>query len=142
MIKKHGWTLILCLFLSADTQAIESITMEVLSVKSVYDGDTFRVDLKDSGNDFFTKNIPVRILGIDAPEIRGKCLSEKNKAIKSRDYLRKILSGEKIVLKNVGHDKYFRLLADVYVDEKSVKDLMLKNNFAGEYNGSKKISWC
>lgn len=47
---------------------------------SVYDGDTFKVNIDDYPA-IVGEAISIRIRGIDAPEIRGKCLSEKVKAI-------------------------------------------------------------
>jgi endonuclease YncB( thermonuclease family) len=55
-------------------------TVTVSKVISVYDGDTFRVDI-DSLPPIVGKNIPIRVNGVDTPEIRGKCQYEKNLAL-------------------------------------------------------------
>ena len=54
-------------------------TVTVSKVISVYDGDTFRVNI-DSLPPIVGKNIAIRVNGIDTPEIRGKCQYEKNLA--------------------------------------------------------------
>ena len=54
-------------------------TVSVSKVISVYDGDTFRVNI-DSLPPIVGKNIPIRVNGVDTPEIRGKCQYEKNLA--------------------------------------------------------------
>ena len=118
----------------------ESYTIE--NIISVYDGDTFRADIRGLP-DIIGKNIAIRILGIDTPEIKGKCEEEKIVAIKARDFARKALFNAKtITLKNLKRDKYFRLLADVYFDETDLADALLVNNLAVKYSGKKKSSWC
>ena len=57
-------------------------TVNVTRIISVYDGDTFRVDI-DELSDIVGKNIAIRILGIDTPEIRGQCEKEKQLTIKT-----------------------------------------------------------
>jgi len=38
------------------------------------------------------KNIPIRVNGVDTPEIRGKCQYENNLALEARDFVRDKLS--------------------------------------------------
>tara|TARA_B100000965_G_scaffold293897_1_gene251799 strand:+ start:434 stop:859 length:426 start_codon:yes stop_codon:yes gene_type:complete len=123
-------------------EANQSKSYTVEKIISVYDGDTFRADIKGLP-DIIGKNIAIRILGIDTPEIKGKCEEEKIVAIKARDFARKALfNAEKITLKNLKRDKYFRLLADVYFDDTDLGNALLANNLAVKYSGKKKSSWC
>ena len=123
-------------------EANQSKSYTVEKIISVYDGDTFRADIKGLP-DIIGKNIAIRILGIDTPEIKGKCEEEKIVAIKARDFARKALfNAEKITLKNLKRDKYFRLLADVYFDNTDLGNALLANNLAVKYSGKKKSSWC
>ena len=123
-------------------EANQSKSYTVEKIISVYDGDTFRADIKGLP-DIIGKNIAIRILGIDTPEIKGKCEEEKVVAIKARDFSRKALFNAKtITLKNLKRDKYFRLLADVYFDDTDLADALLVNNLAVKYSGKKKSSWC
>ena len=62
-------------------------TVTVSKVISVYDGDTFRVDI-NSLPPIVGKNIPIRVNGVDTPEIRGKCQYEKDLALEARDFVR------------------------------------------------------
>ena len=74
----------LLLAVSLTTQAAPQYgTVTVSKVISVYDGDTFRVNI-DSLPPIVGKNIAIRVNGVDTPEIRGKCLYEKNLALKER----------------------------------------------------------
>lgn len=109
---------------------------------SVYDGDTFRVNI-DEYPPILGQNIPVRVNGVDTPEIRGKCQYEKDLAIKARDFVRdKLLNAKEIKLTNIQRGKYFRIVANVLVDDVSLEAQLLKNNLAYEYYGKRKRSWC
>ena len=133
---------VLFLFLFFTFTAHSQVNVSVTKVISVYDGDTFRVDI-DELSDIVGKNIAIRILGIDTPEIKGQCEKEKQLAIKARDFTRHYLNNaSSIQLSNLKRDKYFRLLADVYVDGKSLAAALLANNLAVRYSGNKKSSWC
>ena len=58
-------------------------------------------------------NIPVRVSGVDTPEIRGHCDVEKSQARKARDYVADLLfDARRIELRAIEHGKYFRLVAD------------------------------
>ena len=114
----------------------------VSKVHNVYDGDTITADIYGYP-DVVGKKIGVRIVGIDTPEIRGKCVAEKKLAVKAKEYVTMIVkTGKVVVLKNVQRDKYFRVLADVYVDGVSVSELLILNGMARRYDGGTKSSWC
>jgi len=117
-------------------------TVTVSKVINVYDGDTFRVDI-NSLPPIVGKNIAIRVNGVDTPEIRGKCQYEKNLALKARDFVRDKLSNAKeIKLANLQRGKYFRVVANVLVDDVSLEQELLDNKLAYEYYGGKKLSWC
>ena len=117
-------------------------TVIVSRVISVYDGDTFRVDI-DSFPPIVGKNIPIRLNGVDTPEIRGKCKYEKDLAIKARDFVRnKLANAKEIKLNNLQRGKYFRVVANVLVDGVSLEQELLENELAYNYSGGKKSSWC
>ena len=114
----------------------------VTKVISVYDGDTFRVNI-DSLSPIVGKNIPVRLEGVDTPEINGKCQYEKDLAIEARDFVRNKLSKAKeIKLNEIQRGKYFRVVAKVFIDGVSLEKELLDRNLAYKYKGGKKINWC
>ena len=122
--------------------ATEYGTAIVSKVISVYDGDTFRVDI-DSLPPIVGKNIPIRLKGVDTPEIRGKCQYEKDLAIKARDFVRnKLANAKEIRLTKLQRGKYFRVVADVMIDGVSLEQELLDNALAYNYSGGKKSSWC
>jgi micrococcal nuclease len=117
-------------------------TAIVSKVISVYDGDTFRVDI-DSLPPIVGKNIPIRLNGVDTPEIQGKCQYEKDLALKARDFVRnKLANAKEIKLTNLQRGKYFRVVADVMIDGVSLEQELLENKLAYKYTGGKKSSWC
>ena len=117
-------------------------TVTVSKVISVYDGDTFRVDIA-SLPPIVGKNIAIRVNGVDTPEIRGKCQYEKNLALEARDFVRgKLANAKEIKLTNLQRGKYFRVVANVLVDGVSLEQELLDNKLAYRYDGGKKLSWC
>ena len=117
-------------------------TVIVSKVISVYDGDTFRVNI-DSLPPIVGKNIAIRVNGVDTPEIRGKCQYEKNLALEARDFVRgKLANAKEIKLTNLQRGKYFRVVANVLVDGVSLEQELLDNKLAYRYDGGKKLKWC
>lgn len=84
-------------------------------VVSVYDADTIRLDI-DLGFKTWLKNTPVRLLGIDAPEIRGP---EREAGLIARDALRRLFEEHpgRVMIRTARDStgKYGRWLAEVYV---------------------------
>jgi len=114
----------------------------VLKVTSIYDGDTFRADIKDYP-DIIGKRMSIRINGIDTPEIKAHCEKEKILARDAKKVTVSLLrNAHKIELRNIRRGKYFRLIADVYVDGKPVSNELIKNNLAVSYHGGHKKDWC
>jgi endonuclease YncB( thermonuclease family) len=109
-----------------------------------YDGDTIMVNIPDV-HPLLGKRIKIRIYGINAPEIKTTDRCEKVKAYQARDIVRNILqNAQTINLENVQRDKYFRILAVVVADGKSVGLILLQKGLAYEYFGATKrnIDWC
>ncbi|MDB4057429.1 thermonuclease family protein [Candidatus Thioglobus sp.] len=141
-MKKLLLLLTLCLGVFTAQAALEYGTVIVSKVISVYDGDTFKVNI-DSLPPIVGKNIPIRLNGVDTPEIRGKCEFEKDLAIKARDFVRnKLANAKEIKLNNLQRGKYFRVVAEVMVDGVSLEQELLDNELAYNYTGGKKSSWC
>ena len=139
---KKLFLIALCIGVFSVQAAPEYGTVLVSRVISVYDGDTFRVDI-DSLPPIVGKNIPIRLNGVDTPEIRGKCQYEKDLALKARDFVRnKLANAKEIKLTKLQRGKYFRVVADVYVDGVSLEQELLENKLAYKYTGGKKSSWC
>jgi len=108
-------------------------------VIKVYDGDTITIASKIPNSNLPLYRFSVRLRRIDSAEIKGITNIEKNFAIKARDALHELIYGKIVTLKNVGIEKYGRILADVYLDDLDISQWMLDNNYAVPYDGGKKL---
>jgi endonuclease YncB( thermonuclease family) len=105
----------------------------------VVDGDTFICDIVKGYPDEITRGIGVRLRGIDTPELRDKRPEIRALARKARDYVKQRLTAAKHVeLRNVSKGKYFRIIADVYIDESNLSSELLAQDYAKPYNGGTK----
>lgn len=106
---------------------------KVLRVNSVYDGDTFKADLKCS-TEFFCKNASVRVLGVDTPEMKSKT----PESIQAKEFTINFLK-DKVQLKDCSKDKYFRIDCNV-VNKKgqSLADELIKAGLGYSYDGGTK----
>ncbi|MCF8261601.1 MAG: thermonuclease family protein [Melioribacteraceae bacterium] len=107
-------------------------------VTKVYDGDTITVDI-DLGLKTFVKGEKIRLYGINTPELRGK---ERDKGLKARDYLRKLVLFKEITLHTIKDKKgkYGRYLGKVTVknDDGKIIDVnndLIQKGFAVKYKG-------
>ena len=107
--------------------------MEV-ALHSVYDGDTFFIDIPDIP-EVFGERISVRINRIDAPEMDDERPEVQEIAVKAKERLEEVLQSGTIILKNVRRGKYFRLLAEVKVKDEDVGQLLLEEDLVREYKG-------
>jgi endonuclease YncB( thermonuclease family) len=130
-------------------------------VVSVIDGDTLEVRVHIwLGQDL---NIRVRLAGIDAPELKGKCDREKNLARRARAYLLARLdpadsgvgakagtkagagagAGE-IRLREIRYGKFAgRVLARVEtLDGTDLGQGLIAAGLARPYDGRRRASWC
>ena len=122
----------------------DDTTFRCVSYVKNYDADTITVNIKNVPA-IIGKNISVRVRHIDSPEMKTTDACEKYAARTAKKLVESLLkSAKRIDLENVMKDKYFRLLADVKVDGKYVKDILLKNNLAYPYEGDTKtkLDWC
>ena len=134
---KINLTLIILLF-SKTAHANESVISA--SVLRIIDGDT--IEVKAHPWPGFNPVIKIRLLGIDTPEIRGKCQQEKNLAIQAKKYLTSI-TPPSVMLHDVQYGKYAgRLLAEVHAADINLSEELMKNGFARGYDGDQRQGWC
>lgn len=109
-----------------------------------YDGDTITFNIPNI-HPLFGEHISARVKGIDTAEIRTKNLCEKQAGRTAQRLVENLLKGaRRIDLVHVARDKYFRILADVEIDGKNLKDVLIKNKLAYLYDGGakQKVDWC
>jgi endonuclease YncB( thermonuclease family) len=115
-------------------------------VIKVYDADTITIAAKLPYKESPIYRLSVRLNGIDTPEIKGKDVSEEEKeaAKIARDFVSNLILDKYITLKNIESEKYGRVLADVYIGDIHLNDLLIKERYAVLYNGGHKVkpvSW-
>ncbi|WP_412053226.1 thermonuclease family protein [Pokkaliibacter plantistimulans] len=116
--------------------------MRVSEVTSIYDADTFTVNIQNWPG-IVGERVPVRVYGIDAPEIKGQCPREKNLAQQAKQVTVAALRRARVIeLRHLQRDKYFRILADVYIDNVKLADLLINKRLAYPYFGETKQKWC
>ena len=98
-------------------------------VKSIYDGDTIRVDI-NCGFNVWQKNVPIRLKGINAPEVTG---ADRVLGLASRGWLwTQIPVGTNITIKTErdAQEKYGRWLGTIYLKGVDINELMITEGFA------------
>lgn len=133
----------LILILAATTASSETYGNVVVDeVTSIYDADTFRASI-DGWPGIIGKRVPVRVKGIDAPELRGKCAAEIGAARQAKQVAVSLIREAKVIeLRSIERGKYFRVLADVHLDGVSLGQELMRKGLARPYDGGKKSSWC
>ena len=92
------------------------------------------------------KELSIRVFGVDTPEKghRAQCPSEAQRGEAASAFTKAQInasSNRQIVL--MDWDKYGgRVLGDVVLDGKSLRQLLIANGLAREYYGEAKTSWC
>ena len=114
-------------------------------ITRVIDGDTvaFQADFLPAP---LKKELSIRVFGVDTPEKghRAQCPSEAQRGEAASAFTKAQInasSTRQIVL--MDWDKYGgRVLGDVVLDGKSLRQLLIANGHAREYYGEAKTSWC
>ena len=109
-------------------------------VLRVIDGDTLRVRAHIwLGH---SVEVSVRVRGIDAPEIRGKCASERSLAAQAKSAAASLV-GKRVLLRDVGPDKYAgRVVATVETATGDLAEALKSMRLARPYDGGKRTGWC
>ncbi|MBH46948.1 MAG: nuclease [Halobacteriovorax sp.] len=145
----HKLLILSILFFSFHSYASDPCTHDEHSFRCVkyvknYDADTVTFDIPNV-HPLIGQRINVRINGVDTPELRTKNTCEKEKARNAKKLVSNLFKNAKrIDLSNIKRGKYFRIVADVTIDGKSLAHYLLKNGLATTYDGGtkKKVNWC
>ena len=120
------------------------VTYEVVLTR-VVDGDTVAFQANWLP-DPLKKELSIRVFGVDTPEksFRAKCPSEAARGEAATAFTKKIINAStKRQMILMDWDKYGgRVLGDVILDGKSLRQQLIANGFAREYYGEAKTSWC
>ena len=115
------------------------------NITRVIDGDTVAFEA-DWLPDPLKKELSIRVFGVDTPEKghRAQCPKEDVMGKKATEFTKQAVTSSKkrqVVL--MDWDKYGgRVLGDVILDGKSLRQALIANGLAREYYGEAKTSWC
>lgn len=86
----------------------------------------------------------VRLRGIDAPELAGRCPEERRRAAAAREALAALVAGGAVSLAAVETDKYGgRVVADVSDGSgRPLADALVGAGLARPYDGGRRAGWC
>tara|TARA_Y100001937_G_scaffold112754_1_gene160684 strand:- start:440 stop:868 length:429 start_codon:yes stop_codon:yes gene_type:complete len=138
---KYISIIIVCFFLNIGI-ALADVEMREFRNKLCYDGDTCYVTMPALPKSL--SKMTVRILGIDTPELRGKCSKEKELAMQARIFANRTFREARVIeFKDLKWDKYGgRILSNVYLDGYLYADMIINEQLARPYDGGKKEGWC
>ena len=92
------------------------------------------------------QELSIRVFGVDTPEKghRAQCPSEDQRGQAATAFTKaQINASTKRQVILMDWDKYGgRVLGDVVLDGKSLRQMLITNGFAREYYGEAKQSWC
>lgn len=106
-----------------------------------YDADTVTIASKMPYDGSPIYRFAIRLKGIDTPEMRGKDVAydEKQAACNARDFVSNLVLNKYVRLENIENEKYGRILADVYINDINLNELLIKERYAIKYDGGTKI---
>lgn len=111
----------------------------------IIDGDTvvFRADFLPEP---LKPQLSIRVYGVDTPEKswRAECDSEASRGEDASKFTSGLIKASKKIRVGIYKwDKFGgRVLGDIIIDGKSLRELLIQQGFAREYYGDKKESWC
>ena len=112
-------------------------------VVRVIDGDTIEVRARIwLGQEV---EIKVRLDGADAPELKGRCAAERQRAQEARAFVERRIGGRPVALSDVRYDKYgARVVARVAdASGANLSDALVARGLAQPYDGkAHRAPWC
>lgn len=120
------------------------VTYDAVVIKAT-DGDTVQVEAKWVPAPL-KPQVSIRIFGVDTPEkgFRAQCPAEDAKGQAASAFTKDLLAkAKKVQYTLYDWDKFGgRVLGDVLVDGKSLREQLIANGYARAYFGDAKQSWC
>ena len=97
----------------------------------VVDGDTVWIDGEK-----------IRILNLDAPEVKGACAKESRIAAEATRHLIRIVSDQPLAIMRDGEDRYGRTLARIVTPDGDAGQLLIGTGTAARWNPGNRRDWC
>ena len=85
----------------------------------------------------------MRVRGIDAPELHAACEEERIGAEAAQRALRSILTEGGVTIRDLGEDRYGRLLGTVATrTTPNVGEALVAKGVVRRYDGGRRAGWC
>jgi endonuclease YncB( thermonuclease family) len=143
-MKKLLFCLLLLPCIAFAQQQKVGVTYDVVLTR-IIDGDTVAFQANWLP-DPLKKELSIRVYGVDTPEkgFRAKCPSEDARGQNATAFTKQLVNqSQKRQIVLYDWDKYGgRVLGDVILDGKSLRQQLIANGYAREYYGDAKTSWC
>lgn len=114
----------------SQNETVQDNKGESRKVHSVVDGDTIRVKING-------KVEPVRLIGVDTPEVSGPHTEAECFGAEASSRTRELLKGKQVRLKPDSgldnRDTYDRLLRYVYLEDENINQLLIEEGYGFEY---------
>ena len=101
-----------------------------------------RITCVVDGDTLWYQGTKIRLLDIDAPEVEGLCLNERQLAQSAKLELTRLLNTGLIRITYDGQDRYGRHLATLLVREGEVGPAMLAAGLAESFGQRSPSPWC
>ncbi|WP_421855407.1 thermonuclease family protein [Oricola sp.] len=103
-----------------------------------------RIDCVVDGDTLWLDGEKIRIAGIDAPEVKGRCPAEIVRADEATRALVRLVSGSPVRLHRQGEDRFGRTLADVETPRGDVGEILVALELAARWRGRREPAetWC
>ena len=110
-------------------------------VVSVTDGDTVLVRARIwLGQNVETR---IRLEGVDTPEMKARCASERRLAIRARDFVVARVQGRTVDLFHIQYGKYAgRVVARIRDAKGDLSSAIIAAGLGRAYDGGRRESWC
>lgn len=143
-MKKLFWTLIFLPFAALAQKTPQGVTYPAEIVR-INDGDTVVISAPFLPAPL-KPELAVRIFGVDTPEkgFRAQCPQENARGQAATEFTKaQIAASRQRQVTLYGWDKFGgRVLGDIILDGRSLRQGLIANGFAREYFGEAKTSWC
>lgn len=101
-----------------------------------------RITCVVDGDTLWYQSTKIRLIGIDAPEVSGKCSQERRLAGQATQHLTTLLNTGLRHIAYDGKDRYGRALARLWVREGEVGPAMIAAGLAEPYGSGRPAPWC
>jgi len=106
----------------------------------VVDGDTAIMRVMPPDRKPFVQS--VRFRGVDTPELKAMCESERVAALRAKQVTARILASGAIRLTDPEPDHYGRVAARVLVNGRDVAETLVSGGYGRPYHRGRRRGWC